>query len=160
MESIWSKTTHIPERDPLREEKKVDVAVIGGGLTGLLTAYFLQQNGKDVIVLEADRIGSGQTRNTTAKITSQHGNIYATLLKDYGAENARLYARANQAAIDQYEEIIKKEHISCHFERVKSYLYSKEQETSMRREAEIASILGIRAFFTKLSVYGYLCRSV
>lgn len=149
MESIWSKTTNIPERDPLREEKRVDVAVIGGGLTGLLTAYFLQQNGKDVIVLEADRIGSGQTKNTTAKITSQHGKIYSTLLKDYGAENARLYARANQAAIDQYEEIIKKEHISCHFERVKSYLYSKEQETPMRREAEIASILGIRAFFTK-----------
>lgn len=149
MESIWSKTTQISRKRTLMEEKNIEIAVIGGGITGLLTAYFLQQNGKEVIVLEANQIGSGQTKNTTAKITSQHGKIYASLLKDYGAENARLYAMANQDAIDQYEEIINREHISCHFERVKSYLYSMEQENPIRREAEIASILGIRAYFTK-----------
>lgn len=149
MESIWSKTTQIPEKKTLMKEKNIEIAVIGGGITGLLTAYLLQQNGKEVIVLEADQIGSGQTKNTTAKITSQHGRIYASLLKDYGAEKARLYAMANQEAIDHYEEIIKKEHISCHFERVKSYLYSRKQETPICREAEVASILGIRAYFTK-----------
>lgn len=149
MESIWSKTIQIQEKDTLLKDNHTEIAVIGGGITGLLTAYFLQQNGKKVVVLEADRIGSGQTKNTTAKITSQHGRIYSTLLKDFGAENARLYAMAHQNAIDQYEKIIEKEHISCHFERVKSYLYSREQENPIRREAEVASILGIRAYFTK-----------
>lgn len=148
MESIWSKTTQIPERNTPIKKRNVDIVVIGGGMTGLLTAYLLQQNKKEVVVLEADRIGSGQTKNTTAKITSQHGMIYSTLLKDYGAENARLYAIAHQDAIDQYEKIINKEHISCHFERVKSYLYSREQESLLRREAEVASILGIKAYFT------------
>lgn len=149
MESIWSKTTQIPEKNTPIKERNVEIAVIGGGITGLLTAYLLQQSKKEVIVLEADRIGSGQTQHTTAKITSQHGMLYSTLLKDYGAEYARLYAIANQDAIEQYEKIINKEHISCHFERVKSYLYSREQESLLRREAEVASILGIRAYFTK-----------
>lgn len=149
MESIWSKTTQMPEEKTLIKENNFEVAVIGGGITGLLTAYLLQKNGKQVVVLEADRIGSGQTKNTTAKITSQHGRIYTSLLKDYGAKKARSYAMANQEAIEQYEKIIRKEHIDCHFERVNSYLYSREQENPIRREAEVASILGIHAYFTK-----------
>ena len=76
MQSIWSKNIHLPDRKKYREDKKADAVVIGGGLTGILTAYFLTASGLDTIVLEAGKVGSGMTKNTTAKITSQHGLKY------------------------------------------------------------------------------------
>ena len=79
-----------------------DVVVIGAGMTGLLCAYFLQQRGKRVLVLDAGRIAGGQTGRTTAKITSQHGMIYTRLISQLGQERAALYARANQRAIRDY----------------------------------------------------------
>lgn len=58
-----------------------EVIVVGAGMAGLLTAYYLQKAGKDVLVLEAGKIASGQTEGTTAKITSQHGLTYSRLMK-------------------------------------------------------------------------------
>ena len=100
MNSIWSQTCEIKERRPLSENIRTDVAVIGAGMAGVLIASALQEAGRSVIVLEANRIASGQTRNTTAKITSQHGLIYQKLTKSIGEERARQYAMANEAAIN------------------------------------------------------------
>ena len=99
MESIWSKTAEIPARPRLEGDLKVEAAVIGGGMAGVLTAWQLRQKGVEAVVLEARRLGSGQTKNTTAKITAQHGLIYATLIETLGEEAARQYARANPRAI-------------------------------------------------------------
>ena len=73
MDSIWSKTCKRKKRPVLSGEIRADVAVIGGGITGILTAWQLEQAGIRTVILEADQIGGGQTKNTTAKITSQHG---------------------------------------------------------------------------------------
>ena len=70
MESIWTKTCAIPHRESLQKDITSEVAVIGAGMAGILIAYQLQKAGKQVIILESDRIASGQTKNTTAKITS------------------------------------------------------------------------------------------
>lgn len=86
MESIWSRETSIEPRKPLYGDKRVNTVIIGGGLAGILTAYHLKQKGIEAIVLEASRIGSGQTKNTTAKITSQHGAVYHKLIKTFGQE--------------------------------------------------------------------------
>ena len=64
MESIWEMTTEIPGREQLSGGRNVQAAVIGGGLAGILTAYFLKQAGMDVLVIEGSRIGSGQTGRT------------------------------------------------------------------------------------------------
>lgn len=149
MKSIWSRTVQIPERKMLKEDVEADVAVIGAGMAGLLTAYFLQQEGKKVVVLEADRIAGGQTKNTTAKITSQHGLIYHTLIQDYGREKARLYADANEMAVKEYERLIKEMQIDCHFEKLPSYLYSVEDTEKLKREAHAAASLGLKAHFTE-----------
>ena len=77
MESVWMKSSEIGKRDMLPGDMAAPVVVIGAGLAGILTAYYLKQEGIRAVVLEADRIGSGQTRNTTAKITSQHNLIYS-----------------------------------------------------------------------------------
>lgn len=149
MESIWSKEVEIPRREPLDGNLFTEAAVIGAGMTGILTAYFLQEIGFHVVVLEADRIGSGQTKNTTAKITSQHGLIYDGLIKKLGERKAELYAKANEEAITEYEKLIEKHQIECHFEKLPSYLYSTEKEECLKREAEAAAKLGIKATFTK-----------
>lgn len=162
MKSVWSETVKIAERKPVAGDMAVDVAVIGAGMTGILTAWYLKQQGKHVIVLEADRIASGQTRNTTAKITSQHGILYQTLIKDYGKKQANLYARANESAIAAYQKLIEGKRISCHFEKVPSYLYSLESIGSLEQEAEAAASLGIKSYFTKacdlpMEVKGAVC---
>ena len=126
-----------------------EVIVIGAGMAGLLTAYFLKEEGKDVLVLEAKEVASGQTGRTTAKITSQHGLKYSKLLKDVGEKKARLYARANEAAIEAFARLVQTKKIDCDFERVTSYLYSKVDEMKLKEELNAATCLGIDAFWTE-----------
>lgn len=147
MESIWKKQVEIPRRESLNGTVKTKVAVIGAGMAGILTAYLLKSQGMDVVVLEADRIGSGQTRNTTAKITSQHNLIYASLIDKFGEEKARQYAHANEQAIERYQEIILKEQIDCQFQRCPSYLYTIAPSRTKDLENEVlaAKLLGIQA---------------
>lgn len=148
MKSIWRETCEIEERKPLDENIETEVAVIGAGMTGILAAYYLQREGKDVVVLEAKKIGSGQTQNTTAKVTSQHGLIYHALLKQYGKEKAQQYALANETAIREYQNIITDLQIDCDFEYKNSYIYSKSRK-ELEAEAKAACLLGLPAALAK-----------
>lgn len=149
MQSIWSKTTQVSQRKELKEDIQVKNVVIGAGMAGILIAYFLQKKGLEVIVLEADHIAGGQTKNTTAKITGQHGLLYHDMIKKAGFRRAKGYAEANEAAIQTYEEIIREEGILCQFERLPSFLYSLKEEgkDQLRNEAEAAKKLGINVCF-------------
>lgn len=151
MKSIWSESVEIPERKMLEENIRVQTAVIGAGMAGILTAYFLKKEGVDVVVVEAGKIAGGQTKNTTAKITSQHGMIYSRLMWETDIEKAEGYAMANEDAIKIYERIIKEEEIECHFEKLPSYLYSTDESKieELEREAAVAKVLGIEACFVK-----------
>ncbi|MBQ9090684.1 MAG: FAD-binding oxidoreductase, partial [Anaerotignum sp.] len=97
-------------------------------------------------ILEANRIASGQTRNTTAKITSQHDLKYAQLISSVGEEKAKQYAMANETAIAEYRKIIQEENIKCCFEETCAYVYSTSTERLME-EAEAAASLGLPASF-------------
>lgn len=145
MKSIWSMTEALPDRDPLPGSITVDTAVIGGGMAGILTAYQLQRRGVEAVVLEADKVGSGQTKNTTAKITSQHSLIYSRLVRQFGAARAREYAKANQEAIEEYERIVREEGIDCNFQRLPACLYTQGSGEDLRREWEDVRRLGIQA---------------
>ena len=147
MNSIWSQTCEIKERRPLSENIRTDVAVIGAGMAGVLIASALQEAGRSVIVLEANRIASGQTRNTTAKITSQHGLIYQKLTKSIGEERARQYAMANEAAITEYRRMITERGIDCDFEEQCAYVYGGDID-ALKAEAACAEKLGLGASFT------------
>lgn len=147
MESIWSSTVQIHERGSLEEDISVEAVVIGAGMAGILTAYLLEENGVPVVVLEADRIASGQTKNTTAKITSQHGLIYSKFIKSLGRKKAQLYAMAQEAAISEYERIIEEKGIKCHFQKLPSYLYSACQKDVLLEEAQAAQAVGLDAKF-------------
>lgn len=142
-DSIWTNTVKMPQYPSLIGDQTVDVAVIGGGLAGVLTAHFLEQAGRKCVVLEADRIGSGQTKNTTAKVTSQHGLIYGKLMQTVGRELAQQYADANREAIERYRILIRKYGIECEWEACGAYLYATEQERALREEYRAAAELGI-----------------
>lgn len=148
MKSIWTESVSIPKRNPLSGNKRTEVVVIGGGMAGILTAFYLQRQGIHVVVLEANRIGSGQSGFTTAKITSQHNLIYQKLEKTVGKETARLYGRANQLAVEEYGKLIGHYNIPCHYEETEAYLYSVQETEILRREAECARRLGLPASFT------------
>ena len=147
MNSIWSKTCELLPRDSLPGDTSAEVAVIGAGMAGILIAAALQEQGCRVIVLEAERIAGGQTRNTTAKITSQHGFAYQRLIQTLGAEKARQYVQANEAAIGEFRRLIASRGIDCDFESRSTYLYGIRAE-QLRAEAKAAESLGLSASFT------------
>ncbi len=148
MKSIWSESCRFKERDPLSSDIEMEIAVIGAGIAGLLIASVLQKVGRQVVVLEAHRISSGQTRNTTAKITSQHGMIYRKLIDTLGRDKAKQYAMASEAAIEAYRRLISSEHIDCSFEEQNAYVYGSDSE-QLHREAEAAASLGLPASFVQ-----------
>lgn len=149
MESVWSSTVTIDSREILKGSLETEAVVIGAGMAGILTAYRLQDAGIKTIVIEADRIGSGQTRNTTAKITSQHNLIYHHLMENWGKEGAAQYAAMNQQAIEEYHQMIEKNQIDCDFARCSCYLYTcgEKGEELLRKELEAAKALGIDACY-------------
>ncbi len=151
MESIWKSTVQLPEREAIKGDTEVENLVIGGGMAGILIAYFLQRKGREVMVIEAKRVASGQTGNTTAKITAQHGLIYDKLIHKVSPDKAEQYARANWDAMKMYERIVEEERIECHLEHLPAFLYTTEEEmvSELRREAEAAKTLGIDARFVK-----------
>lgn len=151
MKSLWSETICLPRHKKLKADLRCQNVVIGAGMAGLLIAYFLQEKGQEVIVLEANKIASGQTKNTTAKITSQHGCIYHDMIKNVGEARAKGYAKANEAAIQLYKEIITKEGIDCHYEELPSFLYSQKEYgiERLKKEARAAKSLGIKAEYVR-----------
>lgn len=149
MKSIWSEEVEIEKRKHLSSGGQIEAVVIGAGMAGILTASLLQERDIEVIVLEANRIASGQTCHTTAKITSQHGLFYTDLVKKVGSKKAGLYAEANEKAILKYEDLVKKYGIECEFEKLPSYLYSQVYEDSLKQEADVAAELGIASYFTR-----------
>ena len=85
--SIWSESAKTEAVATLKNDAETDVLIIGGGIAGILCAKFLHDVGVKYILVESGKIGGGITKNTTAKITSQHGLLYHKLLKGAGIEN-------------------------------------------------------------------------
>lgn len=149
MKSVWSESCKFRKREALNKDIKTDVLVIGAGIAGILTAYMLKQNGREVVLIDAAEIASGNTKNTTAKITSQHDLIYSKLITEFGEEKARQYAKANELAIKKYKEIIEDKRIECDFEEKPAYVYSLNEVDVLKEEAKVAKNLGIDAEFVQ-----------
>ena len=143
--SIWSETADLPTFEPLRGDVTTDVLIIGGGMAGILCAYLLHQAGVDYVLVEASRICSGITKNTTAKLTSQHGLIYHKLLNRFGIEQAKFYLEANESALAQYRRLC--ESIPCGFEEQDNYVYALGSRKKLDREMTALSFLGAPAEF-------------
>ncbi len=132
MKSVWQET-YLPSFPQLEGDIKTDVLIIGGGMAGILTAYFLQQKGVKYVLVEKGRICGGNTQNTTAKITAQHGLIYHKLLQGGGAYTAKKYLEANMAASRKFREMCAG--IDCDFELKDNYIFSDSRQ-KLEKEME------------------------
>lgn len=151
--SIWAVTAPDGPTYPTFGEtpaEPVDVAVIGGGIAGLSTALALAEVGVSVVLVEADRICSGVTAYTTAKVSSLHGLTYAGLVSSFGDEVAKAYAEANQAAIAQVGMWVERYGIECDLSTRAAFAYttSADKVADIAAEVEAAQRLGLPASFT------------
>ncbi len=147
--SYWQNTAPKSSYTALEGDLKVDVAIVGGGISGLSAAYLLKKDGKTVGVIERGTIGRGTTGNTTGKVTSQHSLIYTELKQHLGEKTARLYGQANEEAIKKIEKIIRTEKIDCDWHRQDNYAYTRDakQIEKYKTEAKIAAKLGLPATY-------------
>lgn len=143
MSLLWEKDLSKPTFPSLEGGIKTDVLIIGGGMAGVLCAYMLNQAGVSYILAEADIVGSGVTKNTTAKITSQHGLIYDKIMGKYGIEKAKQYLKINEIALSKYRDLCK--NIDCDFENRDSYVYSLDDAEKIKKEVRALEHLGFPA---------------
>lgn len=132
MKSIWQENVELPKFDCVDRDFNTDVLIIGGGICGILCAYWLDLAGVNYALVESGKICGKTTSNTTAKITSQHGLIYNKIIKKFNATTARLYLEANENAILEYEKLCK--NIDCDFKRVDNYVYSIDNNELLEKE--------------------------
>lgn len=151
MGSLWIENTKNNTKFPkLEKDIETEVCVIGAGLLGLTTAYYLCKNNITVTVVEAEsEIGLKVSGNTTGKITSQHGLFYEHLIKDYGEKFAWKYWEANEKAITDIKNIIDENNIECDFSWQDSYVYTTLQDevSKVKDEVEAVKRIGGKAEF-------------
>lgn len=143
MASLWHENTDKPGFNPIDSDKKTDVLIIGGGIAGILCAHELNSRGIDCILVEADEICSGITKNTTAKITVQHSLIFHKLIKMFGTEKTELYLSANIAALQKYADLCSG--IECDFEYKDNYVYVLDKQNLLDKEIEAMRTLNLNA---------------
>ena len=103
MNSYWIESTKNLEKNypSISKDLEVDVCIIGGGLVGITSAYFLSDSNLKVVILERDKVCNHVSGHSTAKITSQHNLFYNYLINSYGKEFAKGYLNANQEAVER-----------------------------------------------------------
>lgn len=123
--------------------RKLDVAIIGGGLTGLSTAYYLRNSSLKVAVFEQSKIGGGVTSRSTAKITYLQGDIYQRL-----GDKAESYYLSQKEAIWELLKIIEDENISCELEKVPSIIFclNKENDSKIQFEKKLLESFGAHPY--------------
>lgn len=146
MKSVWNNDIKKLEFDSLCGDEKTDVLIIGGGICGILCAYMLKNAGVDCILVEQDKILSGVTNRTTAKITFQHGLIYDKIINRYGSEKAKLYYQSQREALEKFKELASEDD---DFEICSSFVYSLNNKAIIEKELEALNKIGCKAEYSK-----------
>lgn len=143
--SYWIDSVVSSEFPQLDKDIQVDVVIVGGGITGLTSAFLLVNEGLKVAVIEADRLLNGTTGHTTAKVTAQHGLIYDEFISNIGRSKARLYYEANLEALNFIEKTVEQHQIDCNFSKQDAYIYATTEEYAhkIEKEAEAYEKIGI-----------------
>lgn len=138
--SYWQETATLPSFPALENNLDIDIAIIGGGISGIMTAYYLKDTGKRIAVFEKDTLACQTTGHTTAKITYLHKTIYQFLTTYYGKDIAKMYLDSNRQAMKDIELIINKENIECQYVKNDAFVYTKKQDNIKTIDKEIAAL--------------------
>ena len=143
MNSYWINSEKNKEKyNKVEKNIETDICIIGGGITGISTAYYLTKENLKVTVLDMGKIGFQTTGNSTAKITSQHGLFYKYLKDSKGEDFARLYYDANEDAIKNIKKIVEKEKIQCDLECQSAYVLAANREEVQKVKDEVEVVRG------------------
>jgi glycine/D-amino acid oxidase-like deaminating enzyme/nitrite reductase/ring-hydroxylating ferredoxin subunit len=144
--SYWIDSIEPIFFEKLNNNIEVDVAVIGGGISGITTAYLLSKEKLKVAVIEDGFIGSGETGRTTAHLVNALDDRYYELENIIGEEKTLLAAESHTEAINLIESIVKRENIECNFERVDGYLFlhPSDKPETLEKEFYAAKKAGIK----------------
>lgn len=142
-QSVWTVDVPFPHFPMLDELGRVDVIVVGGGISGVTTALLLQRAGLTTALIEQQRIGSGETGRTSAHLTEYPDAGYARLVADFGLEGARAVLQSKRAAIQMIETLAQE--APCDFQRVPGFLFTENEDERdlLQRECEMAIDVGL-----------------
>jgi glycine/D-amino acid oxidase-like deaminating enzyme/nitrite reductase/ring-hydroxylating ferredoxin subunit len=147
---LWDATSSAPRFETLPGDLETDIVIIGAGITGLTAALLLRERGRDVVVVEKETAGAGETGNTTAHLTVAIDARYHYIQRKYGKDEARLVAGASKASLETIAELVQRHAIDCRFRRVPGYLYTEKRKyvAEIKNEASAAREAGIDARHT------------
>lgn len=134
--SIWESTMKTKNQKEKKLNQNTDVLIIGGGISGMTTAYFLMNSNQKITVIDKSMIGMGVTSKTTAKLNYLQGDIYQKLEKNFDKKTSKLYFDSQREAIEIVNKIIKKEKIDCDLEKCDSFIFTKEKKGIKKIEKE------------------------
>lgn len=151
MSSLWMNSVEGKTNfNSIDDNKTCDVCIIGAGVTGLSTGYYLSKKGLSVIILDKSDFGTKTSGNTTGKITYQHNLIYDYLINSHSEKFAKGYLDANKEAIINIKSIIDEEKIECDFEEQSNYIYTTNPDDlpNIYKEIEALNSIGEDVNFT------------
>ena len=148
---FWDEDAPRTRFTPLAGAASADVIIVGAGIVGIALAEILKRAGKRVAVIDALHVGTQVTGRSTAKLTALHGLVYADLIREHGERTARLYAEANQDALQHVVERVEHYGIDCALERVPAFTHSESGQglEKLRAEADAARRVGLPVRFVE-----------
>lgn len=147
MVSVWSANSEKLSFPKYTGNQKTDFLIIGGGMAGVLCAYYCNRYKIRYLLVEANEIGEGTTKNSSAKITSQHGFVYDKIIQQFGVERAAQYYHANEHALYQYRDLCRS--IECDFETKDNYVYSLHNRKNIEQELKALEQIHCDARYVK-----------
>lgn len=138
--STWLATAELPKYPKLTKDVTADVAIIGGGLAGLMSAYELSKAGKKVVVLEKERVFQKGSGFTTGFLTQSIDTDFADQVPMFGDDGAKQIWDSHGDAIALIERIAKEERIECEFMRCTNYVYANDRSEERDLDEEYAEM--------------------
>ena len=139
--------TESPSRgyDHLSGDMQTDVVVVGAGITGLTAAMRLLSAGRQVIVLEMNRVGRGTTGHSTGHLDCHSDRSLQTITRKFSEEQVRDVVAARRAALDHVESVTRELNITCDLRRVPAWLYAESDGdvSHIQKEHDLAAKLGL-----------------
>ena len=143
-DSYWIKHTNKHKQYPsIDHDLTANIVIVGAGLSGLSTAYYIRNAAKDVIVLESDQIGYGASGRNTGKLTFQHGLLYHTLMESYDKIFAQRYYQAQIDAMISIKAIIEEHRIDCEYQSSDALLYTNDATKIAQLQDEYQAYLDL-----------------
>lgn len=156
--SLWLKNIKEKALPRLKEDIKTDILIIGGGITGLSTAYFLKDGNKDIVLVEQNKIGHGTTAKTTGKLTYLQGTVYQKIENIYGIDIAKKYLESQKVAIDLVKEIIIKNNIKCDYQSNSSYVFTNKSDLKINNEIQVFKKMNVPYKIRKTLPIAFPCK--